>query len=133
MSLELAPAVDLLRREFPAAAGIYVFGSAADGRRGPDSDVDLAVFAGRALERARILDVQEKAARLLRCDVDLVDLAVAPTILQIQVIGEGRILAAPDESALAAFEVRVMRDYQELKARRADGEADIVRRGRVYA
>lgn len=133
MSLELAPAVDLLRREFPAAAGIYVFGSAADGRRRPDSDVDLAIFAGRALERARILDVQEKAARLLRCDVDLVDLAVAPTILQIQVIGEGRILAAPDESALAAFEVRVMRDYQELKARRADGEADIVRRGRVYA
>lgn len=133
MLAQLTAAIDLLRREFPALAGVYLFGSAADGRDRPDSDIDLAIFAGRDLDRARLLEAQEEIAKLLRRDIDLIDLAVAPTILQIQAIAEGQVVAAPDATALAFFEVRVIRDYQELKARRAEGEAEIVRRGRVYA
>jgi predicted nucleotidyltransferase len=133
MSVDLAPALEVLRRELPGLAATYLFGSAADGLERADSDIDLAVYAGRAIDRRKLLDVQEMLAKLLLREVDLVDLATASTILQVQAIGEGRVVDAPDADRAAFFEVRVMRDYQVLKARRAELEADAVRRGRVYA
>lgn len=133
MNIDLAPALEILRRELPELAGVYVFGSVADGAERADSDVDLAFLAGRGGDRRRVLDIQERIAKALGRDVDLVDLAVAPTILQVQAIGEGHLIDAPDPDAVAFFEVRVFRDYQDLKARRAELEADIVQRGRVHA
>lgn len=133
MSLDLAPALALLRREIPALSSVYLFGSFAAGLERADSDVDLAIFAGRALERARLIELAHQLAGILRRDVDLIDLAAASTIMQMQAIGEGALVAAPRPLEAALFEVRVMRDYQDLKARRADIEADIAARGRVYA
>lgn len=133
MALDLSPALAILRREAPEIAGVYLFGSVADGTDRPNSDVDLAIYAGRPLARMRVLDLQGAVADALRRDVDLVDLASASTILQVQAIGEGRLVYTSDPDAVGLFEVRVMRDYYELKARRADIEADIVARGRVYA
>ncbi len=71
--------------------------------------------------------------RCLLRDVDLVDLADASTILQFQAINEGCLVDAPAPDAAALFELRIMRDYQDLKARRAGIEADITKRGRVHA
>jgi len=133
MPLNLAPALDILRREVPGLAATYLFGSAADDALRPDSDIDLAFYAGPGVSRAKTLELQHVIANTLGRDVDLVDLAVAPTILQVQAIGEGRLLDAPDVDAAALFEVRVLRDYQDLKARRAEIESDIAQRGRVYA
>lgn len=133
MSIDLAPALEILRRELPDLVAVYVFGSVADGGERPDSDVDLAILTRHPVARLKLLEVQEKLAKALGRDVDLVDLASAPTILQMQAIDEGRALQTPDPEAAGLFEVRVMRDYQDLKARRADIEADIVLRGRVYA
>lgn len=133
MATDLAPALDILRRALPELAAVYLFGSAADGSERADSDIDLAVYSGRRVDRLQLIELQEQVAQTLGRDVDLVDLASAPTILQVQAIGEGKLIAAPDADAAAFFEVRVMRDYQDLKARRADLEADAVCRGRVYA
>lgn len=132
MALDLAPALDVLRTQIPGLAGVYLFGSGASGDMRADSDVDLAVFAGRPIARAHLLEVQERAAAALRRDVDLIDLAAAPTILQAQAMFEGKLVAAADPDAIAFFEVRVLREYQDLKARRVEIEADIVARGRVY-
>ncbi|MGE0532035.1 MAG: nucleotidyltransferase domain-containing protein [Hyphomonadaceae bacterium] len=133
MPVNLAPALEILRREMPDLVAVYAFGSVANGGERPDSDVDLAILTRRPIARLRVLEVQEMLAKALSRDVDLVDLANAPTSLQMQAIGEGRALETPDPDAAGLFEVRVMRDYQDLKARRAEIEADIVRRGRVYA
>ncbi len=103
MAVDLAPALALLRREAAEIAALYLFGSAAAGAERPDSDVDL------------------------------VDLACAPARVQMQPIGEGRLIAAYDAHAAAFFEVRAMREHQDLKARRASIEAHIIQRGRVYA
>ena len=133
MEMELSPALDILRREIPGLAGIYLFGSHASGHARANSDVDLAVYAGPPLPRLLVLHVQGQVADALKRDVDLVDLAAVSTILQVQVIDEGRLVDAPDPDATALFEVRAIRDYQDLKERRAATEADIVRRGSVYA
>jgi len=53
------------------AREVYIFGSAATGRLREDSDVDLAV-AG--LPPERFLEAMGRAARILRCPLDLVDL-----------------------------------------------------------
>jgi uncharacterized protein len=133
MTVDLGPALEILNREIPDLVAIYLFGSAADDALRPDSDVDLAIYARAPIARPTLLDLQEALARALGREVDLVDLAVAPTILQVQAIGEGRAIDVRDSDAAGFFEIRVLRDYQDLKARRADIEADIVQRGRVYA
>jgi predicted nucleotidyltransferase len=132
MLINLAPVLEILRREMPGLVAVYLFGSAADGTSRPDSDIDIAFFAGRPQSRNAVLDCQEALAKVLARDVDLVDLAVASTVLQIQAIDEGRLVEAVDPDAAAFFEVRVLREYQDLKMRRAGIEADIVQRGRVY-
>ncbi len=132
MRISLSPALDLLRRAIPSLAGVYLFGSQATGTAGPDSDVDIAFFAGRALPQADLLRLREQVSAVLRHDVDLVDLAGASTIMQMQVLRDGRLEAAPDPNAIGLFELRVLRDYRDLKMRRAGIEADIVARGRVY-
>jgi len=53
------------------AKEVYLFGSAATGRFGPHWDVDLAV-AG--LPPERFLEAMGKVGRILRRQVDLVDL-----------------------------------------------------------
>lgn len=132
MDLDLAPALALLRQRIPGLAGTYLFGSQSGGNARADSDVDLAVFAGRPLPRAQVVQLTLELGGLLRRDVDLVDMACASTILQFQIVAEGRLVDAPEPDAAALFELRIMREYQDLKARRAAIEADIVERGRVY-
>jgi predicted nucleotidyltransferase len=116
----------------PDLVAVYLIGSAASAALRADSDIDLAVYATTPINRMLLLDIQEALAKALRQDVDLVDLAAASTIVQVQAISEGRLVDAPHPAAAAFFEVRVMRDYQDLKARRTDLEVDVVRRGRVH-
>jgi uncharacterized protein len=132
MELDLAPALALIRKHIPEVAGIYLFGSQADGDARPDSDIDLAFFAGRPLPRVQVVELTLALAALLGRDVDLVDMASASTIMQFQILAEGRLIDAPQPEAAALFELRILREYQDLKLRRAALEADIVERGRVY-
>lgn len=133
MAVELAPVLALLGRDIPDLAGVYLFGSEAQGVARPGSDVDLAVYAGRPVDAARLVEARQATAALLRREVDLVDLAAADTILQMQVLRDGKLLLAPDPYAVGLFELRVLRDYRDLKRRRVGIEADIVARGRVHA
>ena len=133
MQVDLKPALELLRRELPALAGVYLFGSYATGHVRADSDLDLAIYVERGVPHARIHTLRGALASALGRDVDLVDLTSVSTVLQAQVLNEGKLVDAPRPAAVALFEVRIMRDYQDLKARRAEIEGDIVARGRVYA
>jgi len=133
MQPDLSAALAILRREIPDLAAVYLFGSQATDEARPDSDVDLAVLAGSPLAPTCLLNIQETVANALMRDVDLIDLRAVSTVLQMQVIGAGQPIDAPQPGATAHFEVRVMGDYQALKANRAELEADIVRRGRVHA
>jgi uncharacterized protein len=125
--------LSVLDARLPSLAAIYLFGSRARGDARADSDLDLAMLGARPLSPEILAETRETLEAKLGCDVDLVDLATASTMLAREILTDGRRLAAPDPVNADLFEVRTLRDYDDLKRRRQGIEADIVQRGRVLA
>jgi predicted nucleotidyltransferase len=80
----------------------WAFGSRAAGKGKPGSDVDLAVLCEPplGLERAKVMDI---VGRVLKVDIDIVDMATAPPGLCWEVITTGRLVIEHDESAVEEF------------------------------
>lgn len=124
-------ALNQLRAALPELLGVWVFGSEAAGVAGPESDLDLAVLLPhRAPPEALWALAQTLAARLGR-EVDLVDLAQASTVLQHQVVSQGRRLWAADAQA-AIYESFILSEKTALDEARAPLLADICKTGSVY-
>lgn len=104
----------LLERFHPAA--VLLYGSYAKGAESDSSDVDLALLAGAEtpdpfdLMTART-DLEERLGR----SVDLVVLDGASPILAMEVLRHHRLLHLADREAWERFQVRVMREYFDLK------------------
>ncbi|MES1197283.1 MAG: nucleotidyltransferase domain-containing protein [Pseudomonadota bacterium] len=130
--MDLTSTLAILERDLPGLAGVYLFGSRAAAAARPESDVDLAVYSDRPIEANLLREVRARLEAALNEDVDLVDLRTASTVLQMQVLSAGSPVAVINPSVLGQFELRALRDYHDLKRRRAEIEADVVRRGRVY-
>jgi uncharacterized protein len=129
----LRSARDAVLRLLPNIEAMYVFGSFARGNVVADSDLDLAVLATVPLEPLRRLEAQRELSVILNRDVDLVDLRVAESVLQSEVINDGVVLFQSDPMRTLDFEAGVLGDYAELlDATRALRE-DIRGRGRVLA
>ena len=126
-------AIPILERLIPGLAAIYVFGSVARGDMRADSDLDLAFVADGVVPPLARYEAKLAVEEALRIDVDLVDLSTASPILAREVMLEGRRIAAQNAFVAGMVEIRLMRDYEELKVRRRGIEADIVARGRVLA
>lgn len=82
---KLDAAASLLRSM--GATEVYVFGSATKGDMRPDSDVDIAV---RGLPYTKYFRAVAKTSRILKRDVDLVDLdeEIGPILKYIMEQGE---------------------------------------------
>lgn len=98
----------------PAIRQAMVFGSVANGRARPHSDLDLAVSAGRPLsaaeKQALIGDLAETTGR----PVDLIDLATVGEPLLGQILLHGERLLGNDEA------------YADLLLRHLYDQADFV-------
>lgn len=130
--MDFDKAVAEIARELPQVEAIYVFGSAAREQMNAESDVDLAVLCPTRLGPQQRWELQAKLATLLGRDVDLVDMHAATTVMQVQVLAEGRVLLDAKPSTRALFEARTLSDYADLNERRAGILADIKERGTVY-
>jgi predicted nucleotidyltransferase len=96
----------------PDIAALLVFGSRAQGKERPDSDLDVAVGE---VSRAR-REIQTRLAVELadlapggRVDVVLMD--EAPDLLRQRVLETGRLLICRDLKAFQELRVRTMREY----------------------
>lgn len=67
-----------------------LFGSLATGRARPDSDIDLAVGAGRALTAVEKMSLIAELAEATGRPVDLIDLHVVGEPLLGQILKQGR-------------------------------------------
>ena len=94
---------------------VILFGSQARGTAGDQSDADVAILADRPLEMEEKAGVAERFAKHLSISedkIDIVDLWVAPSLLQHQVAQTGKLLEG-DEFDFVRFKVLAWKRYQD--------------------
>jgi predicted nucleotidyltransferase len=110
--------VDFLSTQ-PDVVAAYFFGSLAEGRATPHSDVDVAILLADGSDSLAVGDRQLQLMGELECfadrEVDVVMLNTAPPILQHQVLRYGRLLCERDRRARVDFEVRAGQVYADLR------------------
>ena len=107
---------------FPQIELAVLFGSVARGRERPESDVDVAVAARRALTTAEKIALVEAMAERTGRPIDLVDLRTVAEPLLGQILRHGRRLLGTDSA------------YGELISRHLFEQADFMPyRARVLA
>lgn len=115
----------------PETMALYAFGSRVHGTAGPASDLDLAVLVGGYADPVALWQLAGALADLAGCDVDLLDLRAASTVMQYQVLTTGQRLWARDHR-VDQFESFVLSEKTALDEARSGLLADIQKEGRVY-
>lgn len=110
--------VEMLR-ENVAPSFVYLFGSQSSGTARQDSDIDIAYVADKHLSPYERFILAGQLASLLHVDVDLVDLNVASTVLQMQIVSQGSIIYCTEELFRQLFAMRVYKMYARLNEERA--------------
>ncbi len=123
--------VPALRARLPELLAVYAFGSRIEGTAGPQSDLDLAVLVAGYAEPLLLFDLAADLAGLTGCEVDLLDLRAASTVMQYRIVTTGERWWAKDVQA-GVFEATILSEKTELDAARAGLLADIRQRGTVY-
>lgn len=113
-----ATVVKVLRSARPDLVAVYRFGSTVDGTAVAESDVDYALLAGAPLGGLECLDLATRVATETGTDVDFVDLRRAPTVLQMQVLDRGQLVADLDSRERQRFENCVCSSYARLNGER---------------
>jgi len=104
------------RHDFVRVA--YLFGSAAQGKAGPLSDVDVGVFMDKRLDkkkmnRKKLMLVNEISDALNTDNFDLVVMNDAPLLLNYNIIKNGRVLKPGKERV--QLETSLMSRYLDRK------------------
>jgi predicted nucleotidyltransferase len=126
-----AEITEWLRTRLPSLSALYLFGSVAAGQQHAASDLDLAVlYDGAPLEPLARWQLATQLAATIHCDVDLVDLRTADTVLQYQVISTGVPLWTRDASA-EVYACFILSEKTRFDEARAPLLEDIIARGSV--
>ena len=129
----LARLVEAARNAVPGMQALYAFGSRVRGDATPESDLDLALLAPTLLDANARFALQEALASIAGCDVDLVDLRAATTVMRAAVFRSDRLLFEGDPRARAWFEMLSLSDYARLNEERRGILEDVARRGTVFS
>jgi uncharacterized protein len=120
-----------LRDAFPSAIAFYAFGSRMQETHRPDSDLDLAVLVPGYADPLHLWDISGRLEDLAGCAVDLLDFRAATTVMQYQIVMNGRCIWAIQPDA-GLYECFVMNEMLKLNEGRAGLLADISRTGTIY-
>lgn len=123
--------IQALKERVPRLLAIYAFGSHIQGTAGPESDLDLAVLTAGYADPLVLFDLASDIADIVGCQVDLLDMRAASTVMQYQIITTGERWWAHDIQA-SLFEVTVLSEKTALDMARADLLNDIQQRGTIY-
>jgi predicted nucleotidyltransferase len=118
--------------KIPNLIALYVFGSQVLGSLRPESDLDLAVLAPGYIDPTLLWSLSNEIASLVNGDVDLLDLRAASTVMQYQVISNGKTVWDIGLQA-RLFEVAVLSEKLALDEAREPLLRTITREGHVYA
>lgn len=130
VTINREPIVCLLRERLPGLLAVYAFGSRIKGTANAESDLDLAVLVAGYADPVQLFALAGELADEAGCDVDLLDLRAASTVMQAQVL-QGERWWAKDVAA-GLFEAMVLSEKTALDERRAPLLQEIARRGKIY-
>ena len=116
---------EFLKKKIPGLLGIYIFGSFADDRLRPESDIDIAFLTWVKISAVDKWKIQEELASLLDIDIDLVDLKDASVVLRAEVVEKGTRIYTQNEYECDNFEVTTYSMYADLNEIRKDILNDI--------
>ncbi|SHI72542.1 Predicted nucleotidyltransferase [Tangfeifania diversioriginum] len=111
---------NFLKKAIPGLLGIYIFGSFAENRLTPDSDIDIAFLTWEKISTVEKWKIQEELASLLDIDIDLVDLKDASVVLRAEVVENGERIYTENEYECDNFEVTTYSMYADLNETRKD-------------
>ena len=97
---------------------LIVFGSSANGTERRDSDLDIAFLSNQQFDEYQVFIIAQELAAILNQDVDLIDLARASTVFQMQIVSSGKLLFAEDERQRMEFEMKIYKMYAKLNEER---------------
>ena len=130
--IDLKKIVACLKSELHEVDIIYLFGSQVGKQGHGSSDIDLAIKCKKPVALEKLWALSVELAGLAACDVDLVDLSNASTVMRLQIVANGQRLYCSDEKSCTIFEDFVFSDYVRLNEERAAIIEDIELRGTVY-
>ena len=115
----------------------YLFGSQAEGKAGPLSDVDIAVLLGPQVERERWFQVQldlmgELMDLFHRNDVDVVILNQATPVLAHEIVRFGQVLYEAEPGTRVDFEITTLRRYVDTEPLRQLQDRRLLERAEEY-
>ncbi|WP_298269797.1 nucleotidyltransferase domain-containing protein [Geobacter sp.] len=120
----------------PDVQAIYLFGSFGTEDEWPDSDVDIAMLLPpKEAKKAGLLAMsalQRALEKLLKREIDLINLRQVPTVLQKEVIAADRRIYDGDRIAAEEFEMLTLSLYQKLNEERAEIIASALTDGRFH-
>ncbi len=126
------PLLTLIQSAIPNILAVYAFGSRVKGCAHENSDLDLAVLVAGYAEPFDLWDLSSKLADTADCQVDLLDMRSASTVMQYQILQTGIVLRAKQPDT-GLFECFVMSEKTALDTARSGLLSDIQQRGKVYA
>ena len=115
----------------------YLFGSQAEGKAGPLSDVDIAVLLGPQVDHERWFQVQldlmgELMDLFHRNDVDVVILNQATPVLAHEIVQFGQILYEAEPGTRVDFEITPLRRYMDTEPLRQLQDRRLLERAEEY-
>jgi predicted nucleotidyltransferase len=137
--LDIEQHLEQLHRLFVAQGVVlaYLFGSRAEGKAGPLSDVDIAVLLGPQVEREQWFQSQldltgELMSLFHRNDVDVVILNQAKPVIAYEVVRSGRVLYEAQPGLRVDCEVAVLRRYVDTEPLRRLQDRRLLERVEEY-
>ena len=126
--------LSLLEHRLPTLMAAYAFGSSiadAGQHANAQSDLDLAVLVEGYADPVLLFELAGELADITRCQVDLLDLRAASTVMQSQILTQGQRLWAKDVRA-GLFEAAMLNEKIYLDQTRQRLVNDVMERGSVY-
>lgn len=93
----------------------FIFGSAAIGKAGEKSDIDIAIYFEQPPEGMDLLHLISTLSELVGKDVDVVVLNTASAFLRHQVMKHKMELTIKDRERYRRFREKTISDYDEYK------------------
>lgn len=98
---ELRESLSAALRRIPDVEIAVVYGSAAQGRLRPDSDIDIGIAGRERFEPERLVDISLQLVRRIHREIDIIDLRTTRGLVFYEALTKGVVLLADNRQLMA--------------------------------